>query len=329
MSVRYLPSSFRSTYTNRMMKAISLDTNHDRDDSDHVEAPSPSTSAHGPNRSQRMSGSHLSPLFKRKSGSKRFSNSMSSSIDAIYSPISRQKARGTALPSLAEMTAEIEEEQAIEVSLHDTHQPVQGELLASQLDASNAGWSILSESRSKGSRIRRGDSTLSHRQVRRATLAEKLKEVFDLPEIEEVLEEYPCWLFRSVMLQGYLYLTTGHLCFYAYLNRHEGQALRSGSLFKKSSKSPMYTKFWAVLREDALSWYTSSTDPYFPLNQIDLHYVTSIEASKTNPRRFRVISANQRHHFEAESERSKQEWMKAIKKAVFTAQNQGESVKVG
>ena len=33
--------------------------------------------------------------------------------------------------------------------------------------------------------------------------------------------EYPCWLFRSILLQGYLYITAGHLCFYAYLAQKE------------------------------------------------------------------------------------------------------------
>jgi hypothetical protein len=29
--------------------------------------------------------------------------------------------------------------------------------------------------------------------------------------------EYPCWLLQSVLLQGYLYITAKHICFYAYL----------------------------------------------------------------------------------------------------------------
>jgi hypothetical protein len=31
--------------------------------------------------------------------------------------------------------------------------------------------------------------------------------------------EYPCWLLKSVLLQGYMYITTKHICFYAYLPR--------------------------------------------------------------------------------------------------------------
>lgn len=29
--------------------------------------------------------------------------------------------------------------------------------------------------------------------------------------------EYPCWLLQTVLLQGYLYITQKHICFYAYL----------------------------------------------------------------------------------------------------------------
>jgi hypothetical protein len=29
--------------------------------------------------------------------------------------------------------------------------------------------------------------------------------------------EYPCWLLQSVLLQGFLYVTAKHICFYAYL----------------------------------------------------------------------------------------------------------------
>ena len=31
------------------------------------------------------------------------------------------------------------------------------------------------------------------------------------------LAEYPCWFFRSILLQGYMYITQKHICFYAYL----------------------------------------------------------------------------------------------------------------
>lgn len=31
--------------------------------------------------------------------------------------------------------------------------------------------------------------------------------------------EYPCWYLQSVLLQGYMYITQRHVCFYAYLQK--------------------------------------------------------------------------------------------------------------
>lgn len=73
---------------------------------------------------------------------------------------------------------------------------------------------------------------------RRAKLAEKLQDVFELKDITEVRAELPCWLLRSVckslrichfqhnaepklVLQGYMYLTNSHLCFFAHMPTRE------------------------------------------------------------------------------------------------------------
>jgi hypothetical protein len=145
--------------------------------------------------------------------------------------------------------------------------------------------------------------------------------------VEEVLAEYPCWLYRSIMLQGFLYLTRGHLCFYAYLKHREGQATRTGSLSKRTGRARIYQKYWFVLKDDVLSWFHSSTDPYFPIGQIDLHYVTSIDPPTKQSNHFKIVTPQKRYHFAAETEVSRQEWMRVLKKAVFKAQNEGESVK--
>jgi sterol 3beta-glucosyltransferase len=49
-----------------------------------------------------------------------------------------------------------------------------------------------------------------------SNLALSLKEIFQFEKAEDVIEEYPCWLLKSVLLQGYMYITTKHICFYAY-----------------------------------------------------------------------------------------------------------------
>lgn len=71
-----------------------------------------------------------------------------------------------------------------------------------------------------------------------------------------------------------------------------------------------------------------SQDPYFPDGVIDLHYCTSVESSIKHPMHFKVATAEKRWHFSADSVASRDEWVKALKKAVFRCQNEGESVKV-
>ena len=62
------------------------------------------------------------------------------------------------------------------------------------------------------------------RLKRKARLAEKLQEVFELKQVEEVVAEMPCWLLRSVLLQGYMYLTNTHICFFAHMPSREVRA---------------------------------------------------------------------------------------------------------
>jgi sterol 3beta-glucosyltransferase len=56
-----------------------------------------------------------------------------------------------------------------------------------------------------------------HADAGPSPLALKLMEIFHFAKPEEVIEEYPCWLLQSVLLQGYMYITAKHICFYAYL----------------------------------------------------------------------------------------------------------------
>lgn len=66
-------------------------------------------------------------------------------------------------------------------------------------------------------------------------LSKKLQDIFEFDEPEEVVSgqimlgpdtsteeltctaEYPCYLLQVVLLQGYIYITSKHICFYAYL----------------------------------------------------------------------------------------------------------------
>ncbi|KAH9824137.1 hypothetical protein DFH28DRAFT_879949, partial [Melampsora americana] len=175
-------------------------------------------------------------------------------------------------------------------------------------------------------------------EERKTLLASKLKEIFNLPTNEDVLGEYPCWLFRSVLLKGYLYLTTRYLCFYAYLKRTEeeeieGKIIRAGTLAKLNSSkfTHRYSKHWFILKDSILSWYPSSYEPYFPTGQLDLHYCTTIESRSSNaknPHQFKLVVSNKAYTFSTDSQQSQQEWIKLIKKVVFTCQHSGENVKI-
>jgi hypothetical protein len=39
----------------------------------------------------------------------------------------------------------------------------------------------------------------------------------EVPDTDSCSTEFECGLFRSVLLQGFVYLSTGHICFYAFL----------------------------------------------------------------------------------------------------------------
>ena len=152
------------------------------------------------------------------------------------------------------------------------------------------------------------------------------------------------WVIVFLVLQGYMYLTNSHLCFFAHLPSREDQVLKSGSLNKKTQRTKRWVKHWFVLKNDVLSWYQSSSvslpsskdgdrwwicvpqDPYFPHGVLDLRYAMSCEAWQE--RGFRIKTNQKVVTLSADSIPSRDEWVKAIKKVIFKAQNAGESVKV-
>ncbi|KAJ7693646.1 hypothetical protein B0H17DRAFT_1278469 [Mycena rosella] len=172
----------------------------------------------------------------------------------------------------------------------------------------------------------RSGSMATVRIQRRVRLAEKLKQIFDLDGIEEVWAEMPCWLLRSVLLQGYMYLTNSYLCFFAHMPTREDQVLKSGSLNKKAQRTKRWIKHWFVLKNDALSWYQSSSDPYFPHGILDLRYAISCDA--VGDKEFRVRTNQRTVVLAAPSAPSREEWVKAVRKVIFKAQNMGDSVKI-
>ncbi|CAZ83690.1 unnamed protein product [Tuber melanosporum] len=163
-------------------------------------------------------------------------------------------------------------------------------------------------------------------------LAKRLTEIFNLPQTEEVISEYPCWLLKSVLLQGYMYITTRHICFYAYLPRKDNVVLKSGYLAKRGKSNVKYNRYWFILKGDVLSYYTDPSDLYFLNGNIDLRY--GVQASlvegkgKEGTVTFIVATDQRKYCFKADSAASAKEWVKALQKVIFRSHNEGDSVKI-
>jgi sterol 3beta-glucosyltransferase len=135
---------------------------------------------------------------------------------------------------------------------------------------------------------------------------------------------------QSVLLQGYMYITSKHICFYAYLPKKTHEAVKSGYLSKSGKRNPSYARFWFRLKGDVLTYYKTATDVYFPHGQIDLRY--GISASVVDKDKEALHFVVETHHrtykFKADSAPSAKEWVKSLQRVIFRSHNDGDSVKI-
>ena len=161
------------------------------------------------------------------------------------------------------------------------------------------------------------------------SLEEALMKIFDLKEEEEVLAEYSCWLMQSVLLQGYLYITSKHICYFAYLPKKSDNIAKSGHLSKRGKSNPRYNRYWVVLQGDVLSYYTDPKERYFPSGTVDLRSGISAALDKSRDAlSFTVTTHTRAYHFKADSAASAKEWVKTLQKVIFRSHNDGDSVKI-
>jgi UDP:flavonoid glycosyltransferase YjiC (YdhE family) len=164
----------------------------------------------------------------------------------------------------------------------------------------------------------------------------ELRKLFGLNDDELLCSSHPCWLFRSIQLHGTLYLFTTHICFYAKLPPKHDKPIFSGQLFQSSSQGARLTQHHAVLRSTSLCWYESERDPFFPQDKIDLRDILSVEFyegadARVDAGEFRYLIIITRHReliFGAATARSRDEWLNALRRALLSAQNDGESVNI-
>ncbi|KAI1207504.1 glycosyltransferase family 1 protein [Annulohypoxylon truncatum] len=161
-------------------------------------------------------------------------------------------------------------------------------------------------------------------------LARKLKQIFEFDEPEEVIEEYPCWLLQSVLLQGYMYITAKHICFYAYLPKKAHEVAKSGYLSKSGKRNPKYSRYWFRLKGDVLAYYKDPSNLYFPHGQIDLSYAisASVDEKEKDGLSFSVVTNHRTYHLRADSAPSAKEWVKSLQRVIFRSHNDGDSVKI-
>jgi sterol 3beta-glucosyltransferase len=81
--------------------------------------------------------------------------------------------------------------------------------------------------KNSGRKSRHGSTAGLAKSKAPVTLAQRIQQIFEFEEVEEVISEYACWLLQSILLQGYMYVTQKHICFYAYIpKKHASPSVR-------------------------------------------------------------------------------------------------------
>ncbi|KAK9371386.1 hypothetical protein V1509DRAFT_650976 [Lipomyces kononenkoae] len=168
-------------------------------------------------------------------------------------------------------------------------------------------------------------------------LADKLMKVFGFMNREDVIAEYPCYLLKSILLSGHMFITEKHITFFAYIPRKTHTILRSGSLARKTRPTGRYSRFWCVIKDNVFSYFNSASDVYFPVGTIDLRYAISVELADptltlatagTDHVSFVLTTQTKKYHFRADSYTGAQDWIKDLRRGIFRSHNDGDSVKI-
>jgi sterol 3beta-glucosyltransferase len=135
------------------------------------------------------------------------------------------------------------------------------------------------------------------------------------------------------MLQGYLYITEEHVCFYAYLPKKSNTTVKSGYLSKRGRQNPKYNRYWCSLKGDVLSYYADPSNLYFPSGHVDLRYGISAalieqKDKSKDVKDFTVTTDQRTYYFRADSAPSAKEWVRTLQKVIFRSHNEGDSVKI-
>jgi sterol 3beta-glucosyltransferase len=176
------------------------------------------------------------------------------------------------------------------------------------------------------------EEAASNSKLEPGDLSRRLMDIFTFEEPESIIGEYPCCLLQSVLVQGHMYLTQKHICFYAYLPKKAAKVAMSGHLAKRGQHNPRYNRYYCELKGDIFAYYDNPSTKYFPNGQIDLRAgvsanITDREKNKDGTN-FTLVTDKREYMFKADTLTSAREWVKALQKVIFRAQNDGDSVKI-
>ena len=164
-------------------------------------------------------------------------------------------------------------------------------------------------------------------------LTNTVAKIFNFEEPEEVLAVWSCWYLEKVLLQGHLYVTNKHICFFAYLKK-KGAVIKSGSMAKQGKRDPRYSRYWFTLKGDVLTYYKDASHLYFPHGSIDLRFAITASLapekgkSSNDTTLFTIATENRTYYFKADSSTSAKEWVKQLQRVIFRSHNDGDSVKI-
>ncbi|UJO22200.1 Sterol 3-beta-glucosyltransferase [Fulvia fulva] len=183
----------------------------------------------------------------------------------------------------------------------------------------------------EGRRSREGKSEDASKDRSPKTLPQVIANIFQFKEPEEVVSEYPCWYLQNVLLQGYMYITQKHVCFYSYLQKRTNAVAKTGHLGKQGKHSYRYRRYWFVLKGDIFSYYKSSADPYSPLGVVDLRYAITADVTGgvgKDYTEFTITTQDRVYLYKADTAESAREWVKQLQKVIFRSHNDGDAVKI-
>lgn len=133
---------------------------------------------------------------------------LASSIHTIYRPLARSRSRRGISLSLVALDTHNEEVTSETEGVHSSPEDLEAEDFERTPRVENSvphyarqtsqAATVAASAVPKRMAMSRTGSMATVRLQRRAKLAEKLKEVFDLHDIDEVWAEMPCWLLRSI-----------------------------------------------------------------------------------------------------------------------------------